>query len=57
MKKLPLLTGIALCAFSVSAQAFETLAKNALLMDADTGYVYPDASGFNEQINDGIYDF
>lgn len=39
MKKLPLLTGIALCAFSVSAQAFETLAKNALLMDADTGYV------------------
>ena len=39
MNKLSILAGIGLCAFSISGYAFETLAKHALLMDANTGYV------------------
>ncbi len=39
MKKLLFLSGISLFILANQAQAFETLAKNALLMDADTGFV------------------
>ena len=39
MNKLSILASIGLCAFSMSGYAFETLAKHALLMDANTGYV------------------
>ena len=39
MNKLSILASIGLCAFSISGYAFETLAKHALLMDANTGYV------------------
>lgn len=39
MKKLFFLSSISLIVLSHSVNAFETLAKNALLMDADTGHV------------------
>lgn len=39
MKKILFLSGISLLAISLQANAFETLAKNALLMDAETGFV------------------
>ena len=39
MNKLSMLVGVGLCFVSVSGYAFETLAKHALLMDANTGYV------------------
>lgn len=39
MRKILFLSGIGLLALSLHAEAFETMAKNALLMDAETGYV------------------
>ncbi len=39
MKKILFLSGISLLAICFQANAFETLAKNALLMDAETGFV------------------
>ena len=39
MKKILFLSGISLLAISFQANAFDTLAKNALLMDAETGFV------------------
>lgn len=39
MKKILFLSGMSFLAMSLQANAFETLAKYALLMDADTGFV------------------
>ncbi len=39
MKKLLFLSGISLFVLASQAEAYETLAKNALLMDAETGFV------------------